>query len=198
MTVRKNEPDKARRILAAVSGILARRGYEEATIAQIAAEAGVSRGLLHYYFKNKEDMMAQAVKAGAQVSLEVIARVFQAGRTDADLAGNFSQGLNSIAAGDPDFINLLLESWAVSRRSRVVAAEVKSNYRLFREAVGRELEKAAAEKRISPEIPVETLAAILIGLFDGLGLQMVAEPELSADPALIEAIHAVVIRLLTA
>lgn len=192
MAARPSDPDKYRRIIQAARDVLARNGYAEATISQVAAEAGVSRGLLHYYFTNKEDMMARAVRAGAEVSLNVVESVFQANRTPSDLARGFREGLKAIAQGDPNFIHLMLESWAVSRRSQVVAGELRANYRLFRQAVGGELQRALEEKRISTPIPVQTLAALLIGLFDGLGLQLVLEPDLLSTPGVIEGIESAI------
>lgn len=45
------------RILAAALRVFAERGYENATISQITAEARVSRGLISYYFAAKSDLL---------------------------------------------------------------------------------------------------------------------------------------------
>jgi AcrR family transcriptional regulator len=42
-------------ILNASLKILATKGYENATIVDISKAAHVSRGILHYYFSDKED-----------------------------------------------------------------------------------------------------------------------------------------------
>ena len=57
MTARKASDEKAKLILQAAGKVLMRQGYARTTIKEVAAEAGVSRGLLHYYFKNKEEML---------------------------------------------------------------------------------------------------------------------------------------------
>ena len=41
--------------------ILATKGYEDATIADISKAADVSRGILHYYFSDKEDLVRKAL-----------------------------------------------------------------------------------------------------------------------------------------
>ncbi len=41
--------------------ILASKGYEDATIADISKAADVSRGIFHYYFSNKEDLVCKAL-----------------------------------------------------------------------------------------------------------------------------------------
>lgn len=49
------------RILEATIACFARYGYDKASIKVIAEEAGVSRGLLHYHFASKEDLIVSAV-----------------------------------------------------------------------------------------------------------------------------------------
>jgi AcrR family transcriptional regulator len=50
-----------RRIVEAATCVLARRGYVDTTIKDIAAEAGVAAGLVHYYFKTKEELVVAAL-----------------------------------------------------------------------------------------------------------------------------------------
>lgn len=45
-------------IVAAFARVLAEHGYAGATIAAVAAEAGLAPGLLHHYFDDKEEMLA--------------------------------------------------------------------------------------------------------------------------------------------
>ena len=191
----KKDKEKPWRILKALTSILVREGYEGATVSQVAAEAGVSRGLLHYYFKNKDDMMAQAMKSAAEVSMALIRTVFAGPKNAPELAEAFFDGLLAICGGDPDFLHLLLESWSVSRRSDLVADQVRSNYLRFRETVTEELARAQKEKRIAGHVPAPVLAVMLIGMFDGISLQLVVEPDLLSDKDFAESIRAGLERL---
>jgi AcrR family transcriptional regulator len=47
------------RILAAALEVFAAKGYEAASISDVTATAGVSRGLVSYYFATKEDLAAE-------------------------------------------------------------------------------------------------------------------------------------------
>jgi AcrR family transcriptional regulator len=49
--------DKAARIVAAMRASVAERGTAGSTFDQVARAAGVSRGLLHYYFGTKERLL---------------------------------------------------------------------------------------------------------------------------------------------
>ncbi|MBU1168302.1 MAG: TetR/AcrR family transcriptional regulator [Proteobacteria bacterium] len=60
--------DKRKRILMASEKIFAEKGYENATIQDIASLAGVGDGTVYDYFKNKEDLLFNTLKEGFQPS----------------------------------------------------------------------------------------------------------------------------------
>src|SRR5258707_8268359 len=49
--------DTRERILQAAFDVLSRDGYENTSIKQIAEQAGVAQGLVHYYFKSKQGLV---------------------------------------------------------------------------------------------------------------------------------------------
>jgi TetR/AcrR family fatty acid metabolism transcriptional regulator len=51
------DPEKRRRILEAAVRTFGRRGFHEARIADIAADAKVAEGTVYLYFRNKEDLL---------------------------------------------------------------------------------------------------------------------------------------------
>lgn len=54
------------RIVEATVRVLVRDGYAASSVKDIAAEAGVAPGLVHYYFRTKDDLVAAAVSEGCQ------------------------------------------------------------------------------------------------------------------------------------
>ena len=59
-------------IIAAARKVFAERGVSRTTFAQIAAEAGVTRGAIYWHFKNKPELFFAVME---QVSLPLIARM---------------------------------------------------------------------------------------------------------------------------
>ncbi len=53
--------DKQKLILNAAIKVFALRGYHYATIEEIADEAGVSKGLIHFYFESKLDILLSVI-----------------------------------------------------------------------------------------------------------------------------------------
>lgn len=62
--VRLDTGERREQLLAAGVGLLSRRSHEEVSIEEIAAAAGVSKGLLYYYFPTKKDFILAAIERG--------------------------------------------------------------------------------------------------------------------------------------
>jgi len=62
------------RIVAAAYQAIARYGYSDTSVDVIAHEAGLSRGLVHYYFETKEELVVAAIEH-ACVEMERLAPV---------------------------------------------------------------------------------------------------------------------------
>ncbi len=52
-----NTQERRRQIALALQQVMARKGYEGATIQDIAAAAGLAPGLVHYHYKNKQQIL---------------------------------------------------------------------------------------------------------------------------------------------
>lgn len=62
-SVSRLEPDERRRqILAAASALFSDRGYSAVSTSEIAAEAGVARGLINHYFGTKRELYVEVVR----------------------------------------------------------------------------------------------------------------------------------------
>src|SRR6516165_3772458 len=64
--------DKAVRIVEAMRASVAARGFAGSTFDHVARDAGVSRGLLHYYFGTKERLLVEVVRRECQVRGELL------------------------------------------------------------------------------------------------------------------------------
>lgn len=187
---------KAQRILYAVRSVLAKNGYAGTTIKLVAAEAGVSRGLLHYYFKNKEEMLIRVIRENMTVSVRMVTDIFQRADTAEDIAEGLTAALRGVLTTDPDFFNLFFEAWSVARVNPGVDARLREHYDDFRGAIQQGLITAAARGIIRLALPVTGLAAVITGIMDGYGMQMVTEPGLIDDVDIWDAAAHTILTLL--
>lgn len=177
MSSRPLTGEKARRIVAAMRSSVARRGTAGSTFDRVAREAGVSRGLLHYYFGTKEQLLVETVRHDCELRLERLEREL-CGASDAEaFIGLMAESLQRTLAEDPEFVTLLFELFVLSRRNADIAAEYAELLRRMREHLAGLLAAAQAEGVLHLRASPEAVAEILFSLADGFALRMVAEPD---------------------
>jgi len=157
--------------------ILAERGYEGATIIDIARAAGVSAGLLHYHFEDKRAIMVALVEDLAAESGERLqAAIAVAGpEPDARLDAYLASRLRP--AGEPGAI--ALACWVAVAAESLREVPVRKAYEgAILAEVGRlsPLVEAALQLRGRDEAEAGAIAAGLMALVHGYFLLGTASP----------------------
>jgi AcrR family transcriptional regulator len=182
--------EKAQRIIEAMRRSVAKRGSAASTFDQVSREAGVSRGLLHYYFGTKEQLLVEAVRRDCELRLERL----QTALALADSADGFVhlmvQNLQQVVLEDPDFFSLVFELFTLSRRNEDIAEEYAGLIRETREQVGAVFAQAEREGLLRLRADPEAVAEILFSLADGFALRMLSEPERDFSEAIRAGMYA--------
>ena len=168
--------DKAQRIIDAMRRSVAQRGTAGSTFDHVSREAGVSRGLLHYYFGTKEQLLAEAVRRDCELRLERLQRQLATAKTADDFIDLMGQSLRETVSDDPDFVTLVFELFTLSRRNADIAVEYAGLLRSTREQVAGMLTVAQQEGVLRLHAEPEAVAEVLFSLGDGFALRMLAEP----------------------
>ncbi|HEY4896883.1 MAG TPA: TetR/AcrR family transcriptional regulator [Solirubrobacteraceae bacterium] len=169
--------EKAKRIVDAMRSSVAQRGTAGSTFDHVSREAGVSRGLLHYYFGTKEQLLVEAVRRDCELRLERLERQLSTATTADDFIGLMVQNLQDTVHEDPDFVTLVFELFTLSRRNEDIAAEYADLMRRTREQVACMLDGAQSEGILHLHAEPEAVAEILFSLGDGFALRMLSEPD---------------------
>ena len=142
-------------------------------------------------------MLARVLKDNMSLSIELIRQVFNRYNTPAGYAKGIVGLLRNVMETDPEFFSIFFEGFAVARHSRVVSDELSDFYGRFRKSLENGLKTAKSKDLISPTLPVEALGAIITGLIDGMGLQLLTEPELCQNQVIWDSIESSIADLLT-
>src|SRR3712207_5683965 len=111
---------------------VSRRGAAGATFDHVAAEAGVSRGLLHYYFGSKERLLVEVVRHDCEVRIQTMdERLARAGSLD-ELIQALVVGLEEFIDDEPGSQAVIYEMLSASRHSEEIRAELAELYRRWR------------------------------------------------------------------
>jgi AcrR family transcriptional regulator len=176
--------EKAKRIVDAMRASVAQRGTAGSTFDHVSREAGVSRGLLHYYFGTKEQLLVEAVRRDCELRLERLERQLSTATTADDFIDLMAQNLQDTVREDPDFVTLVFELFTLSRRNADIAVEYAGLMRRMREQVAGMLALAQREGILHLHAEPEPVAEILFSLGDGFALRMLSEPDRDFGPTI--------------
>jgi AcrR family transcriptional regulator len=169
--------EKARRIVEAMRHSVARRGAAGSTFDHVSREAGVSRGLLHYYFGTKEQLLVEAARRDCELRIEALEQRLAGAQTADDFVALLAENLQETIREDPDFVTLVFELFTLSRRNEEIASEYARLMRLTRERLAGMLAAAQGEGVLQLHAEPEAVADILFSLGDGFAMRMIAEPQ---------------------
>ena len=169
--------EKAQRIVEAMRSSVARRGVAGSTFDQVAREAGVSRGLLHYYFGTKERLLAEVVRHDTEVRMTLLDEQLRDADTPDAVLERLVASLEDLVEREAELIALVFELFALSRRHDEIAAEFAELTRRTREQLVDILRGKQVEGAVRLGAEPEEVADVLFALGDGMALRLLAEPD---------------------
>ena len=183
-TTRELSGDKAARIVDAMRASVGLRGAAGSTFDHVAREAGVSRGLLHYYFGSKERLLVEVCRRDCDIRMALLDEAFARAQSADDLIDALVRSLEDLLENDPGFIALIFELFTTSRHNEEMAAEMREIMRRTREHVAEQLIEKERSGAIALGAPADAIATVLFSLADGLALRMISDPENEYGPTI--------------
>lgn len=176
--------ERAQRIVDAMREAVAARGISGATFEHVAREAGVSRGLLHYYFATKERLLVEVVRRDSEIRVSRLDAPLAAATSAEDVLDVLVSSLLDLIENEPGFFALLFELFTAGRRNPEIRREVAELFRKTRERVAASLEQKDAEGVIALRFGAEPTVAYLFAIADGIAVQALSDDELDLSPAI--------------
>jgi AcrR family transcriptional regulator len=174
---RRLDSDKAKRIVQAMRASVGKRGAAGSTFDHVAQEAGVSRGLLHYYFGTKERLLVEVVRHDSDVRLARLEESLAAADSVDAIVQALVTQLKDFVGEDAASHALIYELFSVSRRNDEVREELAELYRRVRSQVAEVLRAKERDGVVALRGDADAVASILFALGDGLELQLVSDPQ---------------------
>ena len=181
--------DKAGRIVEAMRASVAARGIAGSTFDHVAGEAGVSRGLLHYYFGTKEQLLIEAVRREADIRTERLEEAIEAASDAEDVLDALVRSFEDWLGDGPAPV-MIFEMLTLAQRNEEIAAELALLGRRTRSHLADALERKRAGGVLSLRVDPELAAMFLFALADGVVVRRLSEPELDLGPLIEQGIIA--------
>jgi AcrR family transcriptional regulator len=178
MSRSKAKEEKSQLIINTALKVFSEKGYDNATIADIAKSAKVSMGLPLYYFTNKEELACQALEfSSKQITHSILKDI--TGNSQEEIAASFINSFRKNIKIYPDFYPFYFEMWSASRRNKKIK-------KVFRTALDNTINATKvvlinAQEKGLLSIGLENIESIAISLVskaDGLGLILEQYPQL--------------------
>ncbi len=174
---RKEKQAKTRSsLLSSAAKLICRKGITEASVDDIATDAGFTKGAFYANFKSKEEMFLVMLDKAYAEELE---------RLEAHLPGDepveevrqSAQDFMQFIRSDPEWPRLYFEFVAYAARNPEFREELATRNRAMRERIAEVIRKWAADFPTEAPFPFEDIAMMLFCLADGFLVQQLVEPD---------------------
>jgi AcrR family transcriptional regulator len=169
--------EKAKRIVDAMRESVAARGIAGATFEHVAGAAGVSRGLLHYYFGTKERLLVEVVRSDTELRVSRLEASLAEASTVDHVLDALVANLLDLIENEPGYFGLVFEVSSAGRRNQEIQRELGELFERVRARAAEIFDRKASEGAIGLRFDALSTAGVLFALADGVALQVLSDPE---------------------
>ena len=169
-------------LMESAARVFTRRGLQQASIDEVAGDAGFTKGAFYANFKSKEELFLAMLDERFAQRIEEIDRVWSSGGDIRDKARQAGQDFAQYLSDD-EWSRLFFEFAAYAARNEEFRQELVTRYRALRERVADIYSRQKEKMGIEPAVAPEQVAAMIFAMANGLALEKLLEPDAVADDA---------------
>jgi AcrR family transcriptional regulator len=189
--MKQNREEKVAKILSSTIQLLSEKGYDNMSIVEIADHAQVYKSLLHYYFKDKEELVSTALATKSSSMIQPSKDALSEAKSADELIDGASVFFKKDMSANPDFFGLIFETWCAARRSKKIKEEFNAAINHTVGDIKIVLENANKRGFIDLDNPseIEAVSRIILALYHGLALQLIHNPRISDNQELWDTVR---------
>jgi AcrR family transcriptional regulator len=161
------------RVLRSAGQVFAERGFTAATLDQVAAAAGFTKGAVYSNFGSKDELFLALMQAEAAARVEAVEEAL--GRTT-DLPGALAAVGEELSRTDATWHLLFLEFWQRAVRDPAVRTAFVASRRDLRARVTEVVERFLADHPVRTGWDAASLTVVLVALTHGLAVEALPDP----------------------
>jgi AcrR family transcriptional regulator len=171
--------DTRTRILDAAARVFARQGYAGASLEQVAADAGMTKGAVYWHFSSKSDLFAALCEKSLTQQLQVLPRQAQSAFDSAAPVQGLARLLQSQLAcvdegqGNP----MLFFEFVTSSREPAVGEALRATYGKIIDGVSGIIAQLQESGAVKSDLDPGALAVLFQALINGLLLGWLIDPD---------------------
>jgi AcrR family transcriptional regulator len=181
--VRPTREQTRARLLDAAGEVFAERGYDRASLDDVAMAAGLTKGAVYSSFAGKDDLFYALMRERIGERLALVTEVVERQVTVQDITRDAGSGLAQLMSSQRNWHLLFIEFWARAVRDPELHDEFARERRSVRGLIARFLEERALEAGVDLPAPAEQLAVVVLALSNGIAIEHLADPD-TVDPSI--------------
>jgi len=156
--------------------VVSKKGYYNFTIRDIANEAGLSTGLVHYYFKDKDELLLTLLKEMNSNLRNFLTKELEHKDDPADKLLTFIDQAFSLVEREKDYFYVIIDFWTqVNHNPRISKANARL-YQSYRDECAAVLTEGV-KKGIFVDMDIHYTATMIISIVQGLIIQFILDKE---------------------
>jgi AcrR family transcriptional regulator len=173
---RKQKQEKTRSsLLSSAAKLICRKGITQASVDDIAIDAGYTKGAFYANFKSKEEMFLVMLDEAYASELERL-EAHLPGEQHVEEVRASAEDFMQFIRSDPEWPRLYFEFVAYAARNPEFREELATRNRAMRERIAEVIRRWTADFG-EPPFPFEDIATMLFCLADGFLVQQLVEPD---------------------
>jgi AcrR family transcriptional regulator len=169
------------RLLEAAATVFARRGYHVATLEEVAAEAGFTKGAVYSNFDSKEALFLALVDQELEKRVREIGAVVEAGGASGDIEEEAERQFQRFVRDEPHWPFLFYEFFAYGARRPELRGEFIKRRRAVHRSIADGIRAQADQYGFELPMPAEQIAVAFEALMNGLAFNRVLDPRSVPD-----------------
>lgn len=162
--------ERKEQIVKATVECITKFGYHNFSMQDVAKAAGVSKGIIHYYFLNKDDLMMSVLDKVAVDIEKSMVRCMESAKDAASKLDVFVDVTFEIVRNTKEYYQVNMDFWTQINQKEEIRKVIANHYSKFRDTCAKILKEGIDTKKFKAINPNE-YASVIIGLLDGLSLQ---------------------------
>ena len=180
---RRLRGEKARRIVEAMRESVAEVGISDSTFDRVSAKAGVSRGLLHYYFGSKERLLVEVIRRDTEYRIAALGDALREAADADELIGALFATFQRTPAEQRGYVYMVSELFVAGRHRPEILRELGELYGRARVEFAEILRNKEREGVVALRFDAESVIAQLFATGDGAAVQQLSDPTLDVEAA---------------
>ena len=166
------------RLLEAAVKVFADRGYQAASVDEIAAAAGLSKGAVYWNFSSKDELFHALLEERIDRQIEETAEFLRTAPTDRPIDPEVANRWEAMLGSERELMLLSQEHWARAVRDPELRARYAERQARLRDVLADGM-RTRVRRTGAPSFstPAEDVATAYLALANGLALQRLVDPE---------------------